>query len=89
MTPMLEKIARAAYEDWIAEVQDLEEAWGDLPQSHKDRLMRSQRAALLAMREPDDRALDLGSDALMADHATLRDAWPAMIDAILAGETGR
>lgn len=51
MTPTLspdqmEAVARAAYEDWIAPVRDLEPSWDDLPRSHIDRLVDCQRAAL-------------------------------------------
>ena len=37
----------------------------------------------MAVREPDLRAVHFGSDALMADNATMADAFTAMIDAIL------
>lgn len=45
----IEKMARAAYENWIAPVRDLEPAWDDLPQSHVDRLVECQCAALDAV----------------------------------------
>lgn len=44
-----ERMAKAAYEDWISDVRDLEESWEDLPQSHRDRLVKSQEAALSAV----------------------------------------
>lgn len=51
---MLERMARAQYDAWIADVQELEEPWDVLPQSHRERLTDSLRAALQALREPDE-----------------------------------
>ena len=51
---MLEKMARATYANWIEGVEDLEPAWDALPESHRDRLIRCQTAALQAIREPDE-----------------------------------
>lgn len=47
--PTLERAARAAYEAWIDDVRDLEPVWGDLPESHRDRLMDSMKAAILSL----------------------------------------
>lgn len=44
----IEAAARASYEAWIAPVRDLEPSWGDLPESHRDRLRESTTAALAA-----------------------------------------
>lgn len=46
---LVDAMARATYENWIAPVRDLEPAWDDLPQSHVDRLIECQQAALDAV----------------------------------------
>lgn len=45
---MVEAASREAYEEFIRDVRDLEPAWEHLPQSHRDRIFGSQRAALQA-----------------------------------------
>ena len=78
---MLEKMAKAAYDDWIADVRDLEEPWHDLPESHRVRMIASQRAALQAIREP-DMALYVNAGTSEDDHPVAH--FTAMIDAILS-----
>jgi len=43
------------------------------------------RAAIEAMREPTEAMLEAGDTAMTRNHDTSEDAWPAMIDAALAG----
>jgi hypothetical protein len=57
---VVEQMAKAAYEKWIEGVESLEPHWDALPQSHRDRLTESQRAAVLAMREPTQEMIDAG-----------------------------
>lgn len=52
MTP-IEAMAKAAYDEWIEPVVGIEPAWGKLPESHRSRMVESQRAALLALAEVD------------------------------------
>jgi len=48
MTP-LEIAAKAAYDEWISPVIGVESSWEELPESHRSRMVESQRAALLAL----------------------------------------
>lgn len=50
----VERAAKAAYENWIEPVRDLEPSWDSLPDSHRERLMDSQRAALRTQVEAKD-----------------------------------
>lgn len=79
--PTLERAARAAYEAWIDDVRDLEPAWCDLPESHRDRLIQSARAVLMAVREPGQKAIDAGYP--LHDGCDPTFTWQTMIDAIL------
>lgn len=88
--PTLERAARAAYEAWIDDVRDLEPAWDDLPESHRDRLVGSTRAMLMAVREPDMRTRMVGRNAMtgttvspFADYSVVvGEGFTAMIDEI-------
>lgn len=84
---MLEKAARAAYESWIDDVRDLEPSWSDLPESHRDRLIQSARAVLMAVREPDGEVIKAGQLFHGSDEMPEMN-FTAMIDAILAQEPG-
>lgn len=75
---MLEKAARAA-----AKADATLHNGPDLYEKNPELYLRLTRAVLMAVREPDLRAVHFGSDALMADNATMADAFTAMIDAIL------
>lgn len=67
---MLERMARAQYDAWIADVQELEEPWDALPQSHRERLTDSLRAALQVLREPDAGMIEAGkNEQIQALHA--------------------
>lgn len=49
---VLESMARAAYEAFIADVADLEPCWDDLAHTgHQERMIEAQRAALIALRD--------------------------------------
>lgn len=37
--------AKAAYEDWITDIAELEPSWDELPEAHRLRLISAQRAA--------------------------------------------
>jgi len=68
-----EEMVRAAYEDWIADVCDLEPSWEQLPQSHKDRLRRSLQAASLAScRQVEWRLIERG-ETIEADDEVIAD----------------
>jgi len=80
---MLEKMARATYDKWIEDVRDLEPAWGDLPESHRARLIESTRAALMTVRDATNDQWVAGIDVLRDPLGCLFDAYAAMIDVIL------
>lgn len=61
MTPMLEKIARAIYD--AAPFRSAEGAWEDQTDEYRRLCAVYARAALLAMREPDDFVCEAGNDA--------------------------
>jgi len=84
---MVEKVARAAYEKFIEAVRDLEPSWEGLPQSHRDRLIDSQRSAIEVMREP----TDIMCRAPQENRTTgARRSYQAMIDAALQeGKEGK
>lgn len=42
---ILRRAAKVAYDRWVADVRSAEPRWEDLPQSHRDRLVDTQRAA--------------------------------------------
>lgn len=65
---ILERIAAAAYADWIEPVKSVEPAWSDLPQSHRDRLMSATRAMLLALADA-----KLSDAAMLSIDAGVRD----------------
>jgi len=52
MSP-LELMARTAYQEWIAGVECAEPKWEALDPSHRDRLISSMQAALLAVAKID------------------------------------
>lgn len=84
-TSMIERVARAAYEKFIEDVRDLEPKWDDLPQSHRDRMITSQRAAIEVMREPTPSMLQAGVWADSEDGASdnPQNIWQGMIDKAL------
>lgn len=83
MSPMLEKIARAA-RDYMESVNPDEHTADELS-------LGVARAALLAMREPDDQTMfeagRLANGTSFKGLGRLSITHTAMIDAILAGET--
>lgn len=83
---IVERAAKAAYTDWIKDVQDLEEPWDKLPQDHKDRMIESQRAAIASLREPTEAMIKAGKNT-ECEHMQMNCgadiAWQAMIDAAL------
>lgn len=82
MSEMVEKAAKAAYERFIEPVRDLEPTWDQLPQSHRDRLIDSQRAAIEAMRQP-NLAMVIAAENYIGRHA-----YAAMISAALSEVEG-
>lgn len=66
---MLEAMARAAYEKWIEPVRCAEPAWPDLPQSHRDRLMECQRAAVVRLLKwvAGDNTVPMERETMIAD----------------------
>ena len=88
---MIERAAKAAYERFIEPVRDLELSWDDLPQSHRDRMIDSQRAAIEAMREPELMIVQAACDATfgpvpLSPEAAHMIGWRAMISTALKGE---
>lgn len=77
MTDMLEKIARAIFADLARQNDEAGEPCfiGDGHQL--------ARAALLAMRDPDEAMAEAGWKSSDGDFISPNDVWPAMIDAIL------
>lgn len=82
MTTMIERVARAAYKNWILGVEDLEPRWKDLPESHRENMMASMRAALAELREPTEAMVDAGWHETVPN-CLVRPCWQAMIDAAL------
>jgi len=86
----VEEATKAAYEDWISGVEDLELPWDKLPQDHKLRLMSSIRAAIEALRTPSIEMMRAYAEAVNAPvHGEYLDtpiAYRVMITAAL-GET--
>lgn len=54
MSEMIERMARAAYEQWNIGVESLEPSWDQCTEDFKFRLMEAQRFALKEIREPSD-----------------------------------
>lgn len=52
MTP-IEAMAKAAYDEFVGPMRVIEPAWEILPDSHRNRMMESMSAALLALAECD------------------------------------
>jgi len=82
---MLEQMARATYAAWIADVQDLEPRWDDLPESHRHRLTEATRSGLMAAREPTKAMVDAGVSETWEAAFIVRDSYTAVIDAVLRG----
>lgn len=94
MTPMLEKIARAIAESYYAADYDAEEAKAWAAKDWEDWFPEA-RAALLAMREPDEAMVMAGAECVWdepgrwhdkpppTEQGEARNAFTAMIDAIL------
>lgn len=79
---MVEKMARGAYEKFIETVRDLEPSWDGLPQSHRDRMIDSQRAAIEVLREPTDAMIVAASGTGLCPSG-VADIYIDMIDAAL------
>jgi hypothetical protein len=45
---LMEAMAKAHYQEYMSGVEDLERSWDELPNDHKDRMIRSMQAALKA-----------------------------------------
>lgn len=90
MTP-LEQMTKAAYEEWIGPVRSTEPAWDGLDDSFRQRLIDTQIAALLALKNSQNLPVlvevqdEHGTILAFApdDHADLR----AIIRAIAKGES--
>lgn len=90
MSEMVERVARALHSDPSEGWSEM--PWEELPDQHRERLLRTARAAIEAMREPTTAVLVAGE--LVAPPLALIDnsldtavIWRAMIDAILAPST--
>lgn len=46
---VVERAAKAQYQKFMEDVADLEPAWDDLPESHRDRMRTSLKAALAVL----------------------------------------
>lgn len=92
MTPMLEKAAMAAYEAYVLAGGCDDVPWEKLTDEQVSKAFRQARAVLLAVREPDEGAVESGWEAMAGDNYSWSwskderpqtHAFTAMIDAIL------
>lgn len=78
MATMIERVARALYEDRFGPSVA---PWSQLKDAHKAPYISDARAAIAAMREPTERMAQAGDD--LHDFASARLFWSHMIDAAL------
>jgi hypothetical protein len=86
MSEMIERMAKALYDDWVKE--DFTEdycAWDLLP--GKDMWRQRARATLAAMQEPTDKMIDAVYDPAVNSRSSVANDWRSMVEAEL-GEGG-
>ena len=81
---MIEKVARATYNKWNEQlINCCEPTFDDLPEDHKQRLYECSKAAIQALREPDEDILfKIQYNASCGKHSA-NEAWNAALDQII------